>query len=133
MRSLNLKETIKSIRLADWLLTAIFIIIPLAGMVFINSLISSGSNVIIEVEGIDRYKYPLSEDRVVHIKSSYGSLNVEIRGGKVRVIGTSCANKLCERQGWLDKGAIICLPNRISITVGGSQEQKDRTVDAITG
>lgn len=133
MRGLNLRETIKSIRLADWLLTAIFIIIPLAGIVFINSIISLGSNVVIEVEGIDRYRYPLSDDRIVNIKSSYGSLNVEIRGKKVRVTGTSCANKLCERQGWLDKGAIICLPNRISITVGGPQEPKDRSVDAITG
>ncbi len=130
---MNLRKTINSIGLADWLLMAIFVIIPLAGMVFINSIISSGSDVVIEIEGMDKYRYPLSDDRVVNIKSSHGSLNVEIRGRKVRVTEASCANKLCERQGWLDKGAIICLPNRISITVGGPQEPKDRTVDAITG
>ncbi|HAM50108.1 MAG TPA: hypothetical protein DCP92_05225 [Nitrospiraceae bacterium] len=87
----------------------------------------------IEVEGKAMYRYPLGADRTVKVESPYGHLTVEIKQRKVRVIDASCPNKLCEKEGWVSRGVIICLPNRISVVVGGGVRPDGRALDAITG
>lgn len=130
---LSLRETINGTTITDRLLLVILLIASLTGIVFIKDVLPKGAEVSIEVDGKDKYRYALDTDRVIDVKGDYGNLTVEIKNKKVRVSGASCSNKLCERQGWVDAGAIICLPNRISIIVGGGQKSKGRTLDAVTG
>jgi len=60
-----------------------------------------------------------------------GGINtVEIEQGRIRVISANCPDGSCVRQGW-NSGSlspIVCLPNRLVITVEGS-----RDIDAIIG
>jgi len=63
------------------------------------------------------------------IKSKEGFLFVQVKDEKVRVIKSTCPDKLCVKQGWIDKPgeSIVCLPNRISITIVGEKNGIDST------
>jgi hypothetical protein len=101
-------------------------------MFFAREVLSSGRDVSIEVDGRTAYRYPLDADRTVRIAGAHGALTVEIKGKKVRVIEASCPNRICEMQGWIDKGVIVCLPGRISVMVGGPDRDGGK-LDGITG
>ncbi|MBF0566279.1 MAG: NusG domain II-containing protein [Nitrospirae bacterium] len=100
-------------------------------MLFIGRLVPKGSEVTIEVNNELLYKFPIDKDRSVKISH----MEIEIKDGKVRVADADCPNKLCVKQGWIDRGAIICLPNRVVISVVNPYEKHDRDdeVDAISG
>jgi len=104
-----------------------------AGIVFIKNVLPHSGGVIIEVQGKVTHRYVLGQDRTVRVESPYGHLTVEIKGKKVRVIQASCQNKLCEHQGWVSYGVIICLPARISVSVGGPERPGDKRIDATSG
>lgn len=78
-----------------------------------------GSEVRIEVSGALRYTFPLSLDRTVAVDGPLGSTLIEIRDGKVRVKESPCHNRICMHQGWIRSGAVVCLPNRVIVTVSG--------------
>jgi len=130
---LSLGKTVNGTTPGDRVLFILLLIISFSGMVFIKEVLPQSKDVTIEVEGKLTYRYPLDTDRRVQVESPCGHLTLEIKDKKARVTGASCPNRLCELQGWISRGVIICLPSRIIITVGGPEESKDREVDAITG
>ncbi len=130
---MNFKETLNGTTLADRLLFITLLLTSLLCMIFVKEVLPHSSEVSIEVEGKILYRYPLDANKLVNVRSRYGHLIVEIRDKKVRVIDASCPNRLCEGEGWVSMGVIICIPNRISVLVGSPGKQHDRTVDAITG
>ncbi len=109
------------------------LIASLVGIFFIKEVFPRGRDVTIEVDGKIGYRYPLDSDRTVKIAGAHGRLTVEIKDHKVRVVDASCPNRLCERQGWISRGAIVCLPGRISVLVGSPEKSNNRSVDATTG
>lgn len=140
---MSLKETINSTTIADRTILVILLLASLTGIVFIKEVLPEDTDVRVDVGNKIKYRYPLYNDRIIKIDSSInnnnsgnntgGHITLEIKDGKVRVIHASCANKLCERQGWIKTGAIVCLPNRVSIIVGGYGELKNGKFDAISG
>ena len=107
--------------------------VSLTGIVFVKDVLPRSREVTIEVEGKPAYRYSLDTDRKVEVAGPHGRLTVEIKNTKVRVSDASCPNKLCELQGWVGRGVIICLPARISVIVGGPEGAGERRIDAITG
>jgi len=137
---LRLKELTEGTTIADKLLLAALIIISVSGFIFIKKAFPQGTDVIIEVNGKQQYKLPLNTDITVSVKGVIGDTLIEIKNRKVRIKESPCPNKICIHNGWIDKGAIICLPNRVMVNIGGSvgidsqREDKPRkTIDAITG
>jgi len=130
---LSLRQTISATTLGDRILLVSLILASCAGIVFIKDVLPNSGGVIIEVQGKPTHRYLLDQDRTVRVESPYGQLTVEIRGKRVRVIQASCQNKLCEHQGWVSHGAIICLPARISVSVGVPDKSGDKRIDATTG
>lgn len=134
---MSLKETINSATIADRIIFVILLLASLTGIVFIKEVLPEDADVRVDVGNKIKYRYPLYNNRLIKIDSSInntgGHLTLEIKDRKVRVIHASCSNKLCERQGWIKTGAIVCLPNRISIIVGGYGELKNGKLDAISG
>jgi hypothetical protein len=128
-----LKETIKNTTLADRLLFFFLLSLSVAGIFVSRDALSQGSDVIIEVDGKPAYTLPLSVDRLLSVDGPYGPTLVEIAGGKVRVKEAHCRNQICVREGWISKGVIVCLPNRLVIIVGGSKKDERHGIDAITG
>ncbi len=130
---MSLRETINGTTPGDRILLLLLLCASIAGIFFIKEVLPRSQWVIIEVEGKATYRYPLQSDRKVNVEGASGRLTVEIRNGKVRVVNPTCPNRLCERQGWIIRGVILCLPARIYIIVGEPGRPEDRKVDAVSG
>lgn len=88
---------------------------------------SPGSSVVVEVDGKTVASYPLDTDGVFVLNG--GTNTLEIKDGKARISDADCPNMQCVRQGWISRGgqSIVCLPNKLIVTVISS----DRSVDYI--
>ena len=112
----------------------IFIII----LVVISNIITSNVNgknkyVVITIEGVEKFKYKLSENRVIELKkedydSLLGDMTIEIKDNKVRVEKEESPKNYCSKQGWVETVAIpiVCLPNSVVVTIIG---QNDSDID----
>ena len=54
----------------------------------------------------------------------------EVKNGKIRLINASCPDKICEKTGYIGSSgqSIICVPNKITVSVVGSVDSVDVTV-----
>ncbi|MDP3259113.1 MAG: NusG domain II-containing protein, partial [Thermodesulfovibrionales bacterium] len=119
--------------LADILLLAALIIISISGFIFIKKAFPQGTDVKIEVNGKLAYKLPLNSDATIAVKGIIGDTIVEIKNRKVRIKESPCPNKICVHIGWIDRGAVICLPNRVTVFIDSSEVRENKAIDAITG
>jgi hypothetical protein len=69
----------------------------------------------------------LNQDRLIDVAGPLGVSKIEIKQGKVRFLSSPCANQYCVHQGWLHHAgqAAICLPNRVSLELLGTQKSYD--------
>ena len=67
----------------------------------------------------ERKRFPLNEDQ----RFSIGTHTVEIREGAVRVSEALCPLKICEKQGWVKEGVIICAPFKTVFIVGAEGKE----------
>ncbi|HDL20040.1 MAG TPA: NusG domain II-containing protein [Nitrospirae bacterium] len=129
---LRLRDLKGKITPADVILLFLLLAISISGLIFIDNVMPQGTEVIIDVNGKQVYMLPLNTDKSVKVKGPLGDTLVEIRDGKVRITESPCPNKICIKQGWIKRGAIVCLPNRIVVRVNSTKDG-NRKVDAITG
>ncbi|MBQ2902042.1 MAG: NusG domain II-containing protein [Agathobacter sp.] len=89
-----------------------------------------GSNIVITVDGKEYGTYSLLEEQTITIGEGETINIIEIKGGKAYMKEASCPDQLCVDQNEIsfDKEAIICLPNKVVITVISDVEND---VDAI--
>ena len=120
------------IKIFDYLLILLFI-----GISFF--LFNRKNNKIIsKVEIISPYKkilLKLPANKIIKVKGfNNGYLVVQIKGEKVRVIRSTCPNKICIKTGWISKigESIICVPNKIIIKIVGNNCKIKKKIDFIT-
>lgn len=126
-----MKRIFHNTTLADRLLFIFLISVSIAGIFISREAMSQSSEVSIEVDGRQVYTLPLDGNKLIPIDGPYGKTVIEIKDRRVRVKEAHCPNQICVKEGWISKGAIVCLPNRIVVLVGGGKARKD--VDAVTG
>ena len=102
------------------------------GIFFMREALPKNPSAQIEVDGKPVYILPLDKDRVVSVEGPRGRTFIEIKDNRVRITESPCPNKLCVEQGWIENGVLVCLPNKVVITIGDHKEKK-AAVDAITG
>ena len=117
--------------LADKVLLLICIFLSFYSFVYVREAIPKGTEVRIEVDGRLKYTFPLNKDRTVEFSGVMGMTTVEIKGGKVRMKEAPCPNRVCIHQGWIESGSIICLPNKVIVTI--SRPDNSKGPDAISG
>lgn len=91
-----------------------------------------GAQVVVSVAGRETARLPLSETAFYTIQGANGGTNVlQIAYGTAWLEDASCPDRLCVQEGAIRYAgqSIICLPNRVVITVEGTSEQTD--VDVI--
>ena len=103
----------------------ILIILALSTLILIvtRSRKEQGAYVIVMVENTEIARYSMTVNGIYDINANNGKTNrIEIRDGRVRMIEASCPNHLCIRQGWisLEGQIIVCLPNKVIVTVHGT-------------
>jgi len=127
-----LKQVIKNIRLADRLLFLFLIGGALAGIFISREAVSQSPDVLVEVDGRPAYTFPVTVDKEVTVKGKSGEAVIEIKDKRVRISEAHCPNQICVKQGWVSRGVIVCLPNRIVVIVGG-KGRSEKNIDAVTG
>ncbi len=109
----------------DKLLFVLLVILSITSFFFVRELFPSGSLVKISVDNKTVYTLPLHEDRIVKAAGPIGENVIEIKNGKVHIKDAPCPQKLCVHQGWIERGTIICLPNKVVVTVGGNEKHRN--------
>ncbi len=128
-----MKTVIKNTTIADRLLFLVLIFGSIAGIFISREAMPQGTDVVITVDGKPLYTLPIDETKIGRVPGPFGDTVVEIKDGRVRVREAHCPNRICEKQGWISRGAIVCLPNHIVIAVGGKADNLPKGVDAVTG
>ena len=108
--------------------------INLASLSFLTRM-GKSKQVIIQVDQKVTGIYDLhSPARVVMVQGPVGTSQVEIRGGKVRMLSSPCPNHTCQKAGWICcQGQVICcLPNKILIRISGGEEDPSLHLDGVT-
>jgi hypothetical protein len=117
--------------LADKVLFSICIFLSFYSFAYVKEALPKGTEVRIEVDGKLKYTLPLHSDKTVELSGVMGKTTVEIKGGKVRIKEAPCPNKICIHQGWIENGAVVCLPNKVVVTI--SRPGKSKDPDAVSG
>lgn len=83
-----------------------------------------GSMVTITVDGETYGTYSLFEEQTITIGEGDNLNIIEIKDGKATMIDASCPDQLCMDQNSIshDKESIICLPNKVVVTVSSDIE-----------
>ena len=112
----------------DLILIAALLLISLLLFAVFRLLGGSGAWAVVKVDGKEIARYPLSKDGRFELNG--GSNILVIEGGTARVVEADCPDKLCVRQGAISRTgeAIVCLPNRLTVTIIGAQSTD---IDAI--
>jgi hypothetical protein len=127
-----LRRVIRHTTIADRLLFLFLIAISVGGIFYTREAVSQSSDVVIELAGKPEYTFPLNIDRTLSVSGPIGKAVIEIKGGKVRVAEAPCPNQICVKEGWISRGAIVCVPNRLVVLVGGGVK-RHRDIDAVSG
>ena len=96
--------------------------------IFIMNRSSGGARTaVIRREDI-RHELSLGEDGLFRFDGI--DAEFEVKDGKIRITKVSCPDKICEKTGFIGSSgqSIICVPNKITVSVVGSDESADVTV-----
>ncbi len=118
------------IKFFDILIILLFLYLSL----FLNK-INKSNSVEVEIRTKNKkYFLNLYKNRKFKVKSNSGYLIVEIKDKKVRVVKSTCPNKICIKTGWISKKGetIVCVPNHIIIKIVGNTKEKRDNIDFIT-
>lgn len=113
---------------ADVVLVGVFAAVCLAAF-FLFFLRGEGASVVVTRDGEVIGRYRLSEDRTVEIADASGRVTnvLVIAGGRADMTEADCPDRLCVRQRAIQRAgeSLVCLPNRVVVTVEGGKEELD--------
>lgn len=122
------------------LLVVVVVLVAALALFAIRALPAAAENRVlrIELDGETLKEVPLTEGDVqtITIPLDKGEAVVEIEDGRVRMLPMSkelCPQAICSHVGWVEHAgeAIVCLPNRLVLTVvGGAVED---VLDGVAG
>jgi hypothetical protein len=124
---------------ADKLLATAVLVAAIAGIAFpwVRSALLPGmgngsSLAVVKVRGEIVRKVALSEgggNSTFTVNGRLGPCTVEIDGKRIRMREAPCPDRICVRQGWIEKGgeSVVCVPGEVMIGIEGRAP-----VDAVT-
>ncbi len=123
------KENEKRSLRADVIVISAILLAALLFVVFTLVLRKPGSVAVVEINGEFAGEYSLSEDGVFVLNGGTNTLVIE--NGEAYVKDSACPDRTCERTGKIRYvgQTIVCLPNRLSVTVKGDG---DNGVDLVS-
>ncbi len=133
------KEWKGIIRKADLVLLFLILVSCAATSVWAYRAGDTGAVVRVEVDGAEYGTYLLEEDQVIEIRSDYGTNQLTIQDGKAFMSEASCPDQYCLEQHRSEGGisrsnqTLICLPNRVVVSVSGGSSEDTDGIDVIAG
>ncbi len=96
----------------------------------------TGKTVVVSVDGVEKYTFPLDEDLEFKIEGYEGGTNyLVIKDGEAYLTEASCPDLLCVHMGKISSQgqSIICLPNRVVVEIRDDNESDPKEFDTIVG
>lgn len=110
-----------------------FTLVAIASFSFVRLFFISneGKETLIKVGNGPVQRVSLKTDRRINLEGEKGRVVIEIKEGRVRAVESSCFQKICVNTGWINKPGqnIICLPNKVLVTIEGKESPK---IDAVS-
>ena len=108
----------------DWIF--ILIVAVIAAALYFSGVLSpggAGAYAVIYVDGEEIERLPLDADTEFEVQTEAGENKVVISGGKASVAYADCPDKLCVKQGEIDREGetIVCLPHKMVVEVEGGK------------
>lgn len=118
----------------DFILIAVIIIMCIASIILFRVISTEGDYAVINKNGAEYARYPLSSDRVIRIDEDgldYNVINIE--DGKVYISDADCPDRICADHSAISRTgeSIICLPHKLSVTIESSKSGGD-DIDGIS-
>ena len=106
----------------DIIVVSVLLLLTLGFLLFTNLNKEDGAYVEIEVDGSAVGKYPLSKNGVYTLNG--GTNTLTIKDGNAYMTESNCPDHTCENTGKVKYvgQTIVCLPNKLTITVVGDSE-----------
>lgn len=109
----------------------IIVILTLAAVFYLFNIFvlqEDGAVAVVTVNDREIGRYSLSEDQTVELNG--GSNTLVIADGYADVTDADCPDKLCVSQKKISKDgeSIICLPNKLVVSISGGEESEFDTV-----
>ncbi|MCK5156171.1 MAG: NusG domain II-containing protein [Spirochaetales bacterium] len=81
----------------------------------------------------ESWRYTLDEDRILFIPGPLGDTEIHIHDGEVFVEDSPCNSKICVAAGKIRRPGqwIVCLPNRVFISIEGVVDTGKEEVDDV--
>lgn len=107
------------------------LVAALLALVIVRFRMGGSDTVVVQVDGEEVDRTPLSNDRRFSVDGPLGKTEIEIKDKRVRVVDSPCVRKICVHTVWINKAyqTIICVPNRVVIRLLGNSNK----LDGITG
>ena len=128
MAQTKIQNFIKKYRI-DIIVVASLLIISLLILLFVNLTKEEGAYAEVTVDGNTTGKYALAIDGTYSLNG--GTNTLVIQNGEAYMRDSNCPDHICENTGKIRHvgQTIICLPNRITVTIIG---QTDDAVDFVS-
>ncbi len=97
----------------------LFIIAAAAVFLTVKNGNQKGNKIIVHTPEKD-YEYSSEIDGIYSVQGLIGTTTFMVKSGKIRIIDSPCANRLCINQGWASP--LVCLPNEVIITLENQGE-----------
>ena len=122
-------NTIKNHRL-DIIVLAFLLLVTVSLLLVVTFTKAEGNYVVVEIDGTISGEYPLFINGTFELNGGTNTLVIE--NGEAYLSYSNCPDHTCEKTGKIRYvgETIICLPNRLSITVQG--EYTENSVDLIS-
>lgn len=110
------KSDIKLIVIISFISIFLLLIINLTKKDSNKALVYYNDKVIKEID--------LNIDGNYEVEGYNGKVIIEVKNNKIRVVEENSEKKLCSKQGYISESyeSIVCLPNKIVITISSSNE-----------
>ncbi|MBN2654401.1 MAG: NusG domain II-containing protein [Nitrospirae bacterium] len=122
-------STANKTTLFDIIVISIITMLCIYGFSYAEKKFPAGSEVQIYVNNKLAYSFPITINRNIYVKGPIGDTIVEINSGLVRVSDSPCSNKICIQHGWIRRGSVVCLPNRVLVLI----QSGSSGIDAVSG
>jgi len=104
---------------SDIKLILIILIFSFLLLIFINN--NKSNYAFVYYDNKEILKIDLSINDNYSVEGFNGEVIIEVKDNKLRVSKEDSPQHICSKQGWVDKGSVVCLPNKIVITFGSAE------------
>lgn len=127
---------LRRLRLGDYLVAFLFIVLACGSMIwerifFPGSATARASHARILVRHAIIAELDLQRADTVIVHGALGAVTLATAEGNIRVLSSSCANRICVRQGAIHAPhqMLVCAPNHLAVLLFGARKND---LDAVT-